>query len=111
MRLRASIAGLMLAASVAGCSGSVGSTPSTTSQAIQQAALAACSTYTATLSAVTAYQRTRPLSASQIATVNQVRAELNPLCLAGTPAEGATTTIMNGLSRLLGVQTSIAGAR
>lgn len=98
--------GVLLLGGASSCSST---TSATATQAMQQAALAACNTYVASLAAVTVIQRQHPLTPAQVATVNQVRAELNPLCSAGTPAEGATATIMNGLTRLLGVQTAAQG--
>lgn len=94
---------------IGGASGCNSSSTATATQAMQQAALAACNTYTASLAVVTQVQRTHPLSPAQIATVNEVRAQLNPLCSAGTPADGATATIMQGLTRLLGVQNAAQG--
>jgi hypothetical protein len=67
----------------------------------QLAVAAACLTYAKSLSELAPY---RPkLDAKAVAIVEQVRATLNPVCLAPTPpsaTEAATTAAMAGLGQL-----------
>lgn len=108
MNIRSLALSMVLITGLIGCNSS-GSTNATAVQSMQQAALAACQLYIGSLQIVTTLAPR--LSPSQIATVNSVRTILNPLCSAPTPAEGAATTIMTEVTKLLGVQSAVQGAR
>lgn len=96
-------------------------TGSSTSQSTQQAALAACTLYTASVRAlavapIPAWLVSHP---DQAAIVEEARTVLSGpapgrtggLCSSGTPAEGVAATIMTQVARLLTVQTTAQGAR
>lgn len=89
---------LLLAAGMGGCS-------STTTARIQDAAVAACTLYAASLESMAALIDQHRVSAAQVATMNEVRAVADPLCTAATPAEGVAATIMTQVARLARVNT------
>ena len=95
--------GLVAASACAMFGGNSAMTPA------DQSFVTGCQTYNALLVSMTQYYTSGKLSKQDVATVNQVRAIVYPICDGPVPANmtQATSEILNGISQLQAIKTKI----
>lgn len=74
-----------------------------------QSFITGCQSYNALIVSMTQYYTSGKLSVQDVATVNQVRAVIYPICSSPVPANStqATTEILNGVAQLQTIKTAV----